>query len=50
MTGKRLLVHTLFLLLLPIIVAWLGISVSGAIGAVSPRAVVKVRRSSLIYR
>ena len=34
MTGKRLLVHTLFLLLLPILVAWLGISVAGAVGLV----------------
>jgi glutathione S-transferase len=34
MTGKRLLVHTLFMLLLPIVVAWLGISVAGAIGLV----------------
>lgn len=34
MTGKRLLIHTLFLLLLPILVAWLGISVAGAVGLV----------------
>lgn len=34
MTGKRLLIHTLFLLILPILVAWLGISVAGAIGLV----------------
>jgi glutathione S-transferase len=34
MTGKRLLVHTLFLLFLPILVAWLGLSVAGAIGLV----------------
>lgn len=34
MTGKRLLIHTLFILLLPILVAWLGISVAGAVGLV----------------
>ncbi len=34
MTGRRLLIHTLFLLLLPVLVAWLGISVAGAIGLV----------------
>jgi len=34
MTGKRLLIHSLFLLLLPVIVAWLGISVAAAIGLV----------------
>lgn len=32
MTGKRLLVHSIFLFLLPVMVAWLGISVAGAIG------------------
>ena len=34
MTGRRLLVHGLFLLLLPILVAWLGIGVAGAAGLV----------------
>jgi hypothetical protein len=34
MTGKRLLIHSAFLLLLPILVAWLGISIAGAIGLV----------------
>ena len=34
MTGKRLLVHSGFLLLLPLIVAWLGISVPGALALV----------------
>ena len=34
MTGGRLLIHGLFLLLLPILVAWLGIGVPGAIGLV----------------
>jgi glutathione S-transferase len=34
MTGKRLLLHSLFLLLLPVIVAWLGISTAGAIALV----------------
>lgn len=34
MTGKRLLLHTVFLLLLPIIVAWFGISTAGAIALV----------------
>jgi hypothetical protein len=32
MTGKRLLIHSLFLFTLPVIVAWFGISVAGAIG------------------
>lgn len=31
MTGKRLLAHSIFLFLLPLVVAWFGISVSGAI-------------------
>jgi len=31
MTGKRLLIHSLFLFALPVIVAWFGISVAGAI-------------------
>ncbi len=31
MAGKRLLVHTLFLFALPVLVAWLGISLAGAI-------------------
>jgi len=31
MTGKRLFIHTVFLFLLPLIVAWYGISVTGAI-------------------
>ena len=30
MTGKRLFIHTVFLLLLPVIVAWFGIGVAGA--------------------
>lgn len=34
MTGRRLLLHSLFLFLLPVIVAWFGISVAGAIGLV----------------
>ena len=31
MTGKRLFIHSVFLLLLPILVAWYGISVAGAV-------------------
>jgi hypothetical protein len=31
MTGKRLFIHSVFLFLLPILVAWYGISVTGAI-------------------
>ena len=31
MTAKRLLIHSVFLLLLPVIVAWFGVSVPGAI-------------------
>lgn len=31
MTGKRIFIHSVFLLLLPLIVAWYGISVAGAI-------------------
>jgi len=34
MTGKRLFIYTIFLLLLPLIVAWYGISVPGAIALV----------------
>jgi len=34
MTGRRLLLHSLFLFLLPVIVAWWGISVTGAIALV----------------
>ena len=34
MTGKRLLVHSVFLFILPVIVAWLGISVAGAVALV----------------
>ena len=34
MTGKRLLLHSLFLLLLPVVVAWLGISTAGAFALV----------------
>ena len=34
MTGKRLLIHTIFLFLLPIIVAWYGVSPGGAIALV----------------
>lgn len=34
MTGRRLLLHSLFLFLLPVLVAWFGISVAGAIGLV----------------
>jgi glutathione S-transferase len=34
MTGKRLLLHSLFLVLLPVIVAWLGISTAGAVALV----------------
>jgi len=33
-TGRRQLVHWVFVLLLPVIVAWLGVSVAGAIGLV----------------
>ena len=31
MTAKRLLIHSIFLLLLPIVIAWFEISVAGAI-------------------
>lgn len=31
MTGKRLLIHSIFLILLPLMVAWFGVSVIGAI-------------------
>jgi len=34
MTGKRRLIHSVFLLLLPLIVAWFGISVVGAIALI----------------
>lgn len=34
MTGRRLLLHSLLLFLLPLIVAWFGLSVAGAIGLV----------------
>ena len=34
MSGKRLFIHTLFLFLLPLIVAWFGISVAGAIALI----------------
>lgn len=34
MTGKRLFIYSIFLLLLPLIVAWFGISVPGAIALV----------------
>ena len=34
MTGNRLLLHSVFLFLLPVIVAWFGISVGGAIALV----------------
>ena len=34
MTGKRLLVHSVFLLILPVIVAWFGVSVAGAVALV----------------
>lgn len=34
MGGKRLLVHSIFLFLLPVIVAWFGVSLAGAIGLV----------------
>jgi len=34
MTGKRKIIHTLFLLILPLIVAWFGISVAGAFALV----------------
>jgi len=34
MTGKRLLLHSLFLFLLPVIVAWWGLSVAGAVALV----------------
>lgn len=34
MTGRRLFVHTLFLLVLPIIVAWFGVSATGAVALV----------------
>jgi glutathione S-transferase len=35
MTGKRLLVHSGFLFLLPLIIAWFGISVPGAVALVA---------------
>ena len=35
MTGKRLFIHSVFLLLLPLIVAWFGISVPGALALVT---------------
>ena len=35
MAGKRLFIHTVFLLLLPLIVAWFGISVPGALALVT---------------
>jgi glutathione S-transferase len=34
MTGKRLLIHSIFLFLLPLVVAWYGVSVGGAIALV----------------
>jgi len=34
MTGRRILLHSLFVFLLPVIVAWWGLSVSGAIALV----------------
>ena len=34
MTGKRLLVHSCFLFLLPLIVAWFGVSVPGAMALI----------------
>lgn len=34
MTGKRLLIHMIFLFLLPLIVAWFGVSVGGAVALV----------------
>ena len=34
MTGKRLLLHSLFLFLLPVIVAWWGLSVASAVALV----------------
>ena len=34
MTGKRKIIHTLFLTILPLLVAWFGISVAGAIALV----------------
>ena len=34
MTGKRLIVHSLFVILLPVIVAWFGVSVAGAVALV----------------
>lgn len=34
MTGKRLLVLSVFLLTLPVIVAWFGVSVAGAVALV----------------
>jgi hypothetical protein len=34
MTGKRIFIHSVFLFLLPVIVAWFGISVAGAIALV----------------
>lgn len=34
MTGKRLLLHSVFLLLLPLIVAWFGITIAGALALV----------------
>ena len=43
MTGKRLLVHTIFLLLLPVIVAWFGVSVAGGYRALG-RKISKRKR------
>lgn len=34
MTGKRTLIHSLFLFLLPVVVAWFGISTAGAVALV----------------
>ena len=34
MTGRRLFIHSVFLLLLPVIVAWFGIGVAGAVALV----------------
>jgi glutathione S-transferase len=34
MTGKRILLHTFFLLMLPVLVAWYGISTAGALALV----------------
>ena len=34
MIGKRLIIHSLFVILLPVIVAWFGISVAGAVALV----------------